>query len=343
MPMRAVEIAGPGGPEVLRLVERPVPVPGPGEVQIAVAAAGINGADLAQRRGTYPPPDGASDLPGLEVAGTISALGEGVTGFAVGERVCALLTGGGYAEMCTAPQGQVLPLPAGMDTTAGAGLIETLATVWTNVFEAGRLTAGETLLVHGGASGIGTSAIQLAKAFGARVAVTVGSDEKADACRALGADRAINYRKEDFPGILREEFGGADVILDIIGGPYLEGNIRALRRAGRLVFIAFGGGRLGQLDIARVMMNGLTVTGSTLRGRTLEEKARLIREVRSHVWPLLEDGRVKPVIDSVWPLEEAAEAHRHMEASRHIGKLVLRVKDQTGSASNGKPEPAATH
>lgn len=323
--MRAVEIVRPGGPEVLEATERPVPYPAPGEVQIAIAAAGVNGADLAQRRGTYAPPEGASDLPGLEVSGVISALGEGVSGFAVGERVCALLTGGGYAEYCTVPAGQVLLLPDDMDFVAGAGLIETIATVWANVFEAGRLESGETLLVHGGASGIGTTAIQLAKAFGAKVLVTVGSAEKAEACRALGADRAINYRGEDFAAIARDEFGGADVILDIVGAPYLEGNIKALRRGGRLVFIAFGGGRLGQLDIARVMMNGLTVTGSTLRGRPLAEKARLVDEVRTHVWPLLESGRFAPVIDSVWPLERAADAHRHVEASRHTGKVILEV------------------
>lgn len=323
--MRAIEITRPGDPGVLRLVQRPLPVPAPGEVRIAVAAAGINGADLAQRRGAYPPPPGASDIPGLEVSGTIDALGEGVSGLAVGDRVCALLTGGGYAAFCTAPAGQVLPLPNGIDMVEAGGLIEAIATVWTNVFELGGLKAGETLLVHGGASGIGTTAIQLAKAFGAKVLATVGSNDKADACRRLGVDRAINYRTEDFADIARNDYEGVDVIIDIIGGPYLEGNVRALRRGGRLVFIAFGGGRTGQLDIARVMMNGLTVTGSTLRARPVAEKTRLLSEVRTHVWPLIETGTFRPVIDSVWPLEDAADAHRHMEASAHTGKLILRI------------------
>src|SRR5690606_36945559 len=323
--MRAIEIDGKGGPEVLKLVERPMPEPGPGEVRIRIAAAGVNGADLAQRRGVYPPPEGASDLPGLEVAGTIDALGEGVTGFAEGDRVCALLTGGGYAQYCTVPAGQVLVLPENIDMIVGAGLIETLATVWANVFEAGRLKAGETLLVHGGTSGIGTTAIQLAKLFGARVFATCGSAEKAERCLALGADRAINYRTENFAEVVKSEVKGVDVILDIIGGPYLDGNIRSLARGGRLVFIAFNGGRTGELDIARVMMNGLTVTGSTLRSRPVAEKARLIAAVQKEVWPLLASGAFSPVIDSSYRLEEAAEAHRYMETSNHIGKIVLTV------------------
>ena len=321
--MRAVEIAGKGGPEVLRLVERPVPEPGPGEVQIKIAAAGLNGADLAQRRGVYPPPEGASDLPGLEVAGTISKLGEGVAGLAEGQRVCALLTGGGYAQYCTVPAGQVLVLPEDVDFISGAGLIETTATVWANVFEAGALKLGETFFVHGGTSGIGTTAIQLARLFGARVVATCGSAEKAERCRDLGADRAINYRNEDFAAILREELGGVDVILDIIGGPYLADNIRILKPGGRLVFIAFSGGRRGELDIARVMMNRLTITGSTLRSRPIAEKARLVAAVRERVWPLLVSGAYQPVIDSTFPLEQAAEAHRYMETSRHMGKIIL--------------------
>lgn len=323
--MRAIEISEPGDPDVLRPAERPLPQLQPGEVRIAVAAAGVNGADLAQRRGAYPPPKGASDIPGLEVSGVIDALGTGVSGLAIGDRVCALLSGGGYAQYCTVPAGQVLPLPHSLDMIEGAGLLETVATVWANVFELGKLRAGETLLVHGGASGIGTTTIQLAKAFGAKVLATVGTNEKAEACRRLGADRAINYRTEDFAVIAREEHNGADVILDIIGGPYLAGNIKALRRGGRLVFIAFGGGRTGELDIARVMMNGLTVTGSTLRARPVAEKARLLSEVRTHVWPLIETGAFRPVIDTVWPLDEAADAHRHMETSRHTGKIILRV------------------
>lgn len=323
--MRAIEIAGKGGPEVLRLVERPMPEPGPGEIRIRIAAAGVNGADLAQRRGVYPPPEGASDLPGLEVSGTVDRPGEGVTGFAEGDRVCALLTGGGYAQYCTVPAGQVLPLPQNVDMAAGAGIIETLATVWANVFEAGRLKAGETFLVHGGTSGIGTTAIQLAKLFGARVFATCGSEEKAARCLALGADRAINYKTENFADVVRSESKGVDVILDIIGGPYLDDNVRALARGGRLVFIAFNGGRTGQLDIARVMMNGLTVTGSTLRSRPVAEKARLIAAVQKEVWPLLASGAFSPVIDSRYTLEEAAEAHRYMETSNHIGKIVLTV------------------
>jgi putative PIG3 family NAD(P)H quinone oxidoreductase len=325
--MRAVEISQPGEPEMLRVCERPTPVPQKGEVQIAIAAAGINGADLSQRRGLYPPPERASDLPGLEVSGTVSALGEDVAGFAIGDRVCALLTGGGYAEFCTAPAGQVLKLPDSVDFISGAGLIETVATVWANVFETAKLAQGETLLVHGGASGIGTTAIQLAKRFGARTITTCGTNDKAARCVDLGADRAINYRNENFAEITRREFGGADVILDIIGGPYLEDNIKCLKHGGRLAFIAFGGGRYGQLDIARVMMNGLTITGSTLRSRTIAEKARLVSEVGKHIWPLLESGAFKPVIDSVWPLEDAANGHRHMEASRHFGKLILNVND----------------
>lgn len=323
--MRAIAISGKGGPEVLRLVDRPVPEPGPGEVRIKIAAAGINGADLAQRRGVYPPPEGASDLPGLEVAGTVDKLGEGVTGFAIGERVCALLTGGGYAEYCTVPAGQVLPLPGNVDMAAGAGIIETVATVWTNVFEAGRLRSGETLLVHGGTSGIGTTAIQLAKLFGAKVFVTCGSAEKAERCRELGADRAIDYKTENFADVIKSEASGVNVILDIIGGPYLGDNVGSLARGGRLVFIAFNGGRMGELDIARVMMNGLTVTGSTLRSGPVAEKARLIEAVRQNVWPLLASGAFRPVIDSRFPLEQAAEAHRLMETSRHIGKIVLIV------------------
>lgn len=321
--MRAIEIDGKGGPEILKLVERPMLQPAPGEVRIKIAAAGVNGADLAQRRGVYPPPEGASDLPGLEVSGTIDALGDGVTGFAQGDRVCALLTGGGYAEYCTVPAGQVLLLPENVDMVTAAGIIETLATVWTNVFEAGRLKPGETLLVHGGTSGIGTTAIQLAKLFGAKVFVTCGSEEKAARCLELGADRAIDYKAENFADVIKSEVKGVHVILDIIGGPYLNDNIRVLARGGRLVFIAFNGGRMGELDIARVMMNGLTVTGSTLRSRPVPEKARLIEAVRQEVWPHLASGAFKPVIDSRYPLDLAAEAHRHMETSRHVGKIVL--------------------
>jgi len=324
--MRAIEIAEAGGPEVLRLVERPAPQAGAGEVLIRVAAAGLNGADLAQRRGVYPPPKGASDIPGLEVSGTIEALGEGVENFAVGDRVVALLAGGGYASYCAVPASQVLPLPAHLSFVEGAGLMETIVTVWTNVFDIAGLAEGETLLVHGGTSGIGTTAIQLAKAFGARVAATCGSEEKAEMCRKLGAETTINYRSEDFASILRERHGGANVVLDIVGGPYLEGNIRAMAPKGRLVFIAFNHGRMGQLDIARVMMNGLTVTGSTLRSRPLAEKARLVAEVRDKVWPLIRTDRFRPVIDQVFPLAHATAAHQRMESGAHIGKIILTLE-----------------
>jgi len=324
--MRAIEIEGNGGPEVLRLAERAVPLPDRGEVLIEVKAAGLNGADLAQRRGVYPPPPGASDIPGLEVAGFVKALGQGVSGLAEGDRVCALLTGGGYAEFCTAPAGQVLKLPDNIDFAAGASLIEAMATVWLNVFEIARLIPGERLLVHGGGSGIGTTAIQLANLTGSEVHCTVGSQEKVEACRKLGAKRAINYRQESFAEIIRsDEINGVDVILDIVGGPYLSDNIRSLRRGGRLVFIAFGGGRSGELDIARVMMNGITVTGSTLRARPIDEKSRIVEEVRQRFWPFVADGRFKPVVDSTFPLEQAAEAHGFMESSRHIGKIVLTI------------------
>ncbi|MBI1621231.1 NAD(P)H-quinone oxidoreductase [Aquamicrobium sp. cd-1] len=321
--MQAIEISEAGGPEVLRLCERPVPQAAAGEVLIKVAAAGLNGADLAQRRGVYPPPKGASDIPGLEVSGTIEALGEGVDGFAVGDRVVALLAGGGYAQYCNVPASQVLPLPDHLSFVEGAGLMETIVTVWANVFDIGGLREGETLLVHGGTSGIGTTAIQLAKAFGARVAATSGSEGKAELCRQIGAETAINYKTEEFASIVRERHGGANVVLDIIGGPYLEGNIRAMAPKGRLVFIAFNQGRMGQLDIARVMMNGLTVTGSTLRSRPLAEKARLVSEVREKVWPLVESGSFKPVIDQVFPLAEATAAHVRMESGSHMGKIIL--------------------
>lgn len=321
--MQAIEISEAGGPEVLRLCERPVPQAAAGEVLIKVAAAGLNGADLAQRRGVYPPPKGASDIPGLEVSGTIEALGEGIEGFAVGDRVVALLAGGGYAQYCNVPASQVLPLPDHLSFVEGAGLMETIVTVWANVFDIAGLREGETLLVHGGTSGIGTTAIQLAKAFGARVAATSGSEEKAELCRQLGAETAINYKTEEFASIVRERHGGANVVLDIIGGPYLEGNIRAMAPKGRLVFIAFNQGRMGQLDIARVMMNGLTVTGSTLRSRPLAEKARLVSEVREKVWPLVESGSFKPVIDQVFPLAAATAAHVRMESGSHMGKIIL--------------------
>lgn len=324
--MRAIEIAGKGGPEVLRPTRRPKPEPGPGEVLIAVAAAGLNGADLAQRKGGYPPPAGASDLPGLEVAGTIAALGEGATGFAMGDRVCALLAGGGYAEYVVVPAGHVLPLPESLGFPEGAALIETICTVWTNVFEDARLAPGEHLLVHGGTSGIGTTAIQMARLHGARVTVTVGSAEKAEAALRLGADRAINYREDDFAAVIRAETDkGVDVILDIVGGPYLPQNLKALAPRGRLAIIAFSGGRTGELDFARVMLNRLQIIGSTLRSRSAAEKTALVAAVRERVWPWVMEGRFRPVVDSTFPLDRASEAHEHMESSRHIGKIVLEI------------------
>ncbi|WKC21890.1 NAD(P)H-quinone oxidoreductase [Rhizobium sp. SSA_523] len=321
--MFAIEISEPGGPEVLKAVRRPVPAPGPGEIRIRVEAAGLNGADLAQRRGVYPPPEGASDLPGLEVAGIVDLCGDGVTDFQPGDRVCALLTGGGYAQYCCVPEGQVLPLPPEITMAQGAGLIEAIATVWTNVFETAALQRGETLLVHGGTSGIGTTAIQMAKLHHCKVIVTVGSEEKAKAALSLGADRAIIYRHEDFASVLKAEKTRIDVILDIVGGPYLDGNLKSLAYGGRLVVIAFSGGRMAQLDIARVMMNRLQITGSTLRSRPVAEKARIISEVRTKAWPWVQDGRFKPVIDSTFPFAEATAAHRRMEGSGHIGKIIL--------------------
>lgn len=321
--MFAIEISKPGGPDVLKATRRPIPEPGPGEIRIRVEAAGLNGADLAQRRGVYPPPPGVSDLPGLEVAGIVDLCGDGVTDFKAGDRVCALLTGGGYAQYCCVPSGQVLPVPAEITMAQGAGLIEAVATVWANVFEAAALKPGETLLVHGGTSGIGTTAIQMAKLHGCKVIVTVGSEEKAKAALDLGADKAIVYRKEDFASVLKAEKIRIDVILDIVGGPYLDGNVKSLAYGGRLVIIAFSGGRMAELDIARVMMNRLQITGSTLRSRPVAEKARIISEVRDKAWPWVEDGRFRPVIDSTYPFAEAVAAHERMEGSSHIGKIIL--------------------
>jgi putative PIG3 family NAD(P)H quinone oxidoreductase len=327
--MAAVEIAEPGGPDVLRPTRRPVPQPGPGEVRIQVAAAGVNYPDLLQRRGAYPPPPGASDLPGLEVAGTIDAKGAGVDGWAVGDRVCALLAGGGYAERCLAPAPQCLPVPAGVDDVAAAAIPETFFTVWANVFERGRLLAGESLLVHGGAGGIGTTAIQLAHAFGARVFATAGSPEKCAACVRLGAERAIDYRQEDFVAVVREATGGrgVDAVLDMVGGDYVGRNLACLAMEGRLIQIAFLKGSRVELDLFTIMQRRLTLTGSTLRPRSVEEKGALARALRERVWPLLEAGRVRPVIDTTFPLARAADAHRRIESGRHIGKIVLVAGD----------------
>jgi NADPH2:quinone reductase len=323
--MTAVEIREPGGPDVLTPVRRPVPQPGVGEVLIQVAAAGVNRPDCLQRQGLYPPPPGASDLPGLEVAGTIAALGSDVSHFSVGDPVCALLTGGGYAEYCITPAIQCLPIPAGLDMIQAAAIPETFFTVWTNVFDRGRLQAGESLLVHGGASGIGTTAIQLGQAFGARVFATVGNDEKRDLCKSLGAEHVINYRDENFLAVLKERVGGVDVILDIVGGKYLDDNIKLLKPDGRLVTIAVLGGAKAEINLARVMMKRLIVTGSTLRAREPAAKGAIAEALREHVWPKLADGAIKPVIQAIFPLEEAARAHAILDANDARGKIVLQV------------------
>jgi len=324
--MRCVEIATPGGPEVLKVVERPDPVPGAGEVLIAVQAAGVNRPDILQRRGHYPPPRGASDIPGLEIAGTIAALGDGVGTWRRGDRACALVTGGGYATLCVAPAAQCLPIPAPLDFIAAAAIPETFFTVWTNVFDRGRLRSGETALFHGGTSGIGTTAIQLAVARRARVLATAGSDEKCRAIEALGAERGINYRTEDFAAVVKDMTGGrgVDLILDIVGADYFEKNIAALAIDGRLVEIGMmGGATKASVDLGDVLRRRLTITGSTLRARTVEQKGAIADALRREVWPLLETGSVKPVVYRTFPLAEAADAHRLMESSDHIGKIVL--------------------
>src|SRR5688572_23029663 len=296
--MYCVEITHPGGPEVLRLTERRDPEPGAGEVLIQVEAAGVNRPDVMQRRGHYPPPPGASDIPGLEVAGTIAALGDGVRGWRVGDRVCALVAGGGYASLCVAPAPQCLPVPAALDAVGAAAVPETFFTVWTNVFDRGRLARGETALIHGGTSGIGTTAIQLAAARGARVFATAGSDEKCLACEALGAERAINYRQEDFVAAVKDATSGrgVDLVLDIVGGDYFPRNLAALAVDGRLVQTGLQGGASAQLDLTHVLRRRLTITGSTLRPRTVEEKGEIAAALRAEVWPLLEQGRVKPIV-----------------------------------------------
>lgn len=327
--MRAIEIAEAGGPEVLRLGERPVPAPGPGEVLIRVAAAGVNRPDVFQRKGGYAPPPGASDIPGLEVAGEVIATGEGVESWGPGDQVCALVAGGGYAEYCTAPAAQCLPVPHGLGLLEAAGLPETYFTVWSNVFDRGALREGETFLVHGGTSGIGTTAIQLAKAFGARVFATAGSADKCKACEELGAEKAINYREEDFVEALRAATDGApggkgaDLILDMVGGDYIPRNLRLLKPDGRLVLIAFLGGTKAEVDFQQVMVKRLTITGSTLRPRPIAFKAAVAASLQARVWPLLESGQVRPLIHRSFPLAEAAAAHALMESSSHIGKIML--------------------
>lgn len=326
--MTAIEIAESGGPEVLRPVERPVPAPEAGEILIAVAAAGVNRPDIVQRLGLYPPPPGASDLPGLEVAGTVAAVGEGVTPWKEGDAVCALISGGGYAEYATAPAAQVLPVPRGLDMIQAAGIPETFFTVWSNIFDRGHLAAGESILIHGGSSGIGTTAIQLAREFGATAYVTVGNAEKAAFCEKLGAAKAINYREQDFVEEIKSITGGAgvDVILDMIGGEYLPRNIRVLRPDGRLLQIALMGGAKGELDLGRVMTRRLTVTGSTLRPRPVETKGAIAVSLREHVWPLFETAKIGPIINQTFALAEASKAHELMESSSHIGKIILTVK-----------------
>jgi putative PIG3 family NAD(P)H quinone oxidoreductase len=320
--MTVVEIAAPGGPEVLRAARRPRPTPGPGEVLIRVAAAGVNRPDVLQRQGKYAPPPGASDVPGLEVAGHV--VGDGAA-LKDGDAVCALLPGGGYAEYAVAAEPLCLPVPRGFSMEEAGALPETFFTVWHNVFERGRLAAGETLLVHGGSSGIGTTAILLARAFGARVIVTAGTPEKCSACVALGAERAIDYRQEDFAAVVREATGGrgVDVVLDMVGAPYFPRNLDCLAIEGRLVQIAIQQGAQAELNLMTVMHKRVTVTGSTLRPRPIAEKARIAAALREHVWPLLDRGGIRPVIHARFPLAAAAEAHRLMESSAHVGKLVL--------------------
>ena len=325
--MIAIGIREPGPPEVLVPVERPTPAVAAGEVLIKVAAAGVNRPDVMQRHGKYPPPPGASDIPGLEIAGEIVGVASDVTSWRTGERVCALVSGGGYAEYCSAPAPQCLPIPGGLDLIQAAAIPETFFTVWTNVFERGRLVAGETILIHGGSSGIGTTAIQLARAFGARVIATAGSDEKCSACQSLGAEVAINYRSTDFVTTVRDTTGGrgVDVVLDMVGGEYLQRNVDCLARDGRLVQIGLLSGAKSQINMGLVLQRRLWITGSTLRARSIAEKAAIAGAVQQHVWPLLEAGTVRVLVHATFPLRQASEAHRVMESSSHIGKLVLTV------------------
>jgi NADPH2:quinone reductase len=325
--MRAVVAPIPGGPEALKIVTRPVPEPGPGEVLIRVAAAGVNRPDILQRLGQYAPLPGVSDALGLEVAGEIVARGEGAARYPLHARVTALTAGGGYADCCLTHESIALPVPAGLSLEEAAAIPETYFTVWTNVFERGELKQGETLLVHGGASGIGVTAILLAKAFGAKVLVTVGSDDKARACENLGADLAINYRAKDFVAATKQATGGrgADVILDMVGADYTPRNYEAARVEGRIVQIAYLRGPKIELDLRPLMTKRLTHTGSTLRPRSVAEKAAIADALKRKVWPLLEAGLCKPVIDSVFPLEEVAKAHARMESSQHVGKIVLKM------------------
>ena len=325
--MTVIGISTPGGPEVLIPETRALPKPGPGEILVKVAAAGVNRPDISQRSGAYPPPPGASDLPGLEIAGVVVALGEGASKHKLGDRVMSLVAGGGYAQYCIAPDAQAMPVPDGFSMMEAGATAETLMTVWHNVFERGALQPGETLLIHGGSSGIGTMAIQLAKALGSKVIVTVGSQAKADACLKLGADHAINYKEEDFVARVKEITGGngVELILDMVGGDYVDKNLDCAQVDGRIVQIAVLNGPKATINAAKIMVKRLHYTGSTLRPRSPADKAAMVRAIEANVLPLLQAGRVKPVMDSSFPLEKAADAHRRMETSEHIGKIVLVV------------------
>jgi putative PIG3 family NAD(P)H quinone oxidoreductase len=326
--MMAIEITAPGAPEVLQPSTRPVPKPGKGELLIEVAAAGVNRPDVMQRMGMYPPPPGASDIPGLEIAGRVVALGEGAARFKLGDAVTALVAGGGYAQYCAAPEPQCLRVPAGFSMEEAAALPETFFTVWHNLFERGHLARGESVLIHGGSSGIGTTAIQLAREFGAAaIYATAGNADKCRACERLGATRAINYKDEDFAAVVKAATGnrGVDVVLDMVAGDYLQKNLEVLAMDGRLVIIAFLHGAKAEIDFSSVLRRRLTITGSGLRPRPVAEKGAIADGLRSHVWPLLDAGKIKPAIDRVFPLADAAGAHRLMESSAHIGKIVLKV------------------
>lgn len=327
--MTCIEITEPGGPDVLKPTTRPVPQPGSGEVLLRVAAAGINGPDIYQRQGAYPAPPGVTDIPGLEVSGTVVATGDGVDRWSNGDVVCALTAGGGYAEYCVAPAPQCLPIPKGLDLVQAAALPETFFTVWTNVFERARLRSGESLLVHGGGGGIGTTAIQIASALGARVFATEGDADKCAACERLGAERAINYATEDFVAVIKDLTGkkGVDVILDIVGGDYVARNIACLARDGRLVNIAFRKGSKVEIDLIPVMLKRLTLTGSTLRIQPVERKAEIAAALHEQVWPLIEAGKIAPLVHARLPLSKADEGHRIMDAAEHIGKIMLVVSD----------------